>query len=163
MPTTAPTLAYEVVDVFTDRAYAGNPLAVVLDAVWLLCQRLGRPMVERGTGKIINVASLLSFSGGITVPAYTASKHAVAGLTKALANEWARYGVQVNAIAPGYFPTRLTKGVVAEREAEIIRGTPLGRLGRPGELKGVVAFLASAAAGYITGQVIAIDGGVTAT
>jgi 2-deoxy-D-gluconate 3-dehydrogenase len=90
-----------------------------LDAVFLLSQRVGRGMIERGAGKIVNVASLLSFSGGITVPGYTASKHAVAGLTKALANEWARHGVQVNAIAPGYFATDNTERLRATR-----RGTP---------------------------------------
>ena len=132
-----------------------------LDAVWVLCQRLGGAMVERGAGKIINVASLLSFSGGVTVPAYTASKHAVAGLTKALANEWARHGVQVNAIAPGYFRTDNTQALRDDpvRAKEIGARIPAGRWGEPADVQGAVVFLCSAAAAYVHGAVLPIDGG----
>jgi 2-deoxy-D-gluconate 3-dehydrogenase len=132
-----------------------------LDAVWLLCQRFGRTMVDRGAGKIINVASLLSFSGGVTVPAYAASKHAVAGLTKALANEWARGNVQVNAIAPGYFATDNTQRLRddPERFKEISGRIPAGRWGKPSDLAGAVVFLASAASDYVNGHVLVVDGG----
>jgi 2-deoxy-D-gluconate 3-dehydrogenase len=139
-----------------DRVIATN-----LDAVWLLSQRFGRAMVERGGGKIINVASLLSFSGGVTVPAYTASKHAVAGLTKALANEWARHNVQVNAIAPGYFTTDNTQRLRDDpsRSAEISARIPAARWGDPGDLAGAVVFLASSASNYVNGHVLVVDGG----
>lgn len=132
-----------------------------LDSVFLLSQRLGRGMIERGAGKIINVASLLSFSGGITVPAYTASKHAVAGLTKALANEWAKHGVQVNAIAPGYFSTDNTQRLRedAARHAEITARIPAARWGEPADLDGAVVFLASRASDYVNGHVLVVDGG----
>ena len=132
-----------------------------LDATFLLCQSFGRKMVERGSGKIINVASLLSFSGGITVPAYTASKHAVAGLTKALANEWGRFGVQVNAIAPGYFKTDNTQALQddATRSAEISARIPAARWGEPHDLAGPVVFLASNASDYVNGHVLVVDGG----
>ncbi|MFL5541411.1 MAG: 2-dehydro-3-deoxy-D-gluconate 5-dehydrogenase KduD [Longimicrobiaceae bacterium] len=132
-----------------------------LDSVFLLSQRLGRGMIARGAGKIVNVASLLSFSGGITVPAYTASKHAVAGLTKALANEWARHGVQVNAVAPGYFRTDNTQRLRddAARSAEISARIPAGRWGEPEDLAGAVVFLASPASDYVNGHVLVVDGG----
>jgi 2-deoxy-D-gluconate 3-dehydrogenase len=132
-----------------------------LDSVFVLSQRLGRAMVERGAGKIVNVASLLSFSGGITVPGYTASKHAVAGVTKALANEWARYGVQVNAIAPGYFSTDNTERLRADerRYAEISARIPAARWGEPSDLAGAVVFLASRASDYVNGHVLVVDGG----
>jgi 2-deoxy-D-gluconate 3-dehydrogenase len=132
-----------------------------LDSVWVLSQRLGRGMVERGSGKIINIASLLSFSGGVTVPAYTASKHAVAGLTRALANEWARHGVQINAIAPGYFRTDNTQRLQEDpvRAQEISARIPAARWGDPEDLTGAVVFLASPASDYITGHVLVVDGG----
>ena len=132
-----------------------------LDASFLLAQRLGRSMVARGAGKIVNVASLLSFSGGITVPAYTASKHAVAGLTKALANEWAKHGVQVNAIAPGYFRTDNTSALQADpvRSEQISARIPAGRWGEPADLGGAVVFLASRASDYVNGHVLVVDGG----
>ena len=132
-----------------------------LDAVWLLSQRLGRAMVERGRGKIVNVASLLSFQGGITVPAYTASKHAVAGLTKALANEWARHGVQVNAVAPGYMRTDNTQALRDNptRSTEILGRIPAGRWGEPEDLAGAIVFLASPASDYVNGHVLVVDGG----
>ena len=132
-----------------------------LDAVWLLSQQLGRGMIARGQGAIVNIASLLSFSGGVTVPAYTASKHAVAGLTKALANEWAKYNVQVNAVAPGYFVTDNTQRLRADanRSAEISARIPAGRWGEPDDLVGAVVFLASPAARYVNGHVLVVDGG----
>jgi len=132
-----------------------------LDSVWFLSQFFGRGMVERRSGKIVNIASVLSFSGGITVPAYTASKHAVAGLTKALANEWARHNVQVNAIAPGYFSTDNTQRLRddATRFAEITSRIPAGRWGNPNELAGAVVFLASGASNYVNGHILLVDGG----
>src|SRR5207244_3616323 len=122
-----------------------------LDSVFFLSQRLGKSMIERGAGKIINIASLLSFSGGITVPAYTASKHAVAGITKALANEWAKHNVQINAIAPGYFSTDNTERLRTnpERFAEISARIPAARWGDPRDLAGAVVFLASRASDYV--------------
>jgi len=132
-----------------------------LDSVWLLSQRLGRGMVERERGKIVNVASLLSFQGGITVPAYTASKHAVAGLTKALANEWARHNVQVNAVAPGYMRTDNTQALRDNptRSTEILGRIPAGRWGEPEDLAGAIVFLASPASDYVNGHVLVVDGG----
>ena len=132
-----------------------------LDSVWLLSQRFGRGMIERKNGKIINVASLLSFSGGITVPAYTASKHAVAGLTKALANEWAKHNVQINAIAPGYFSTDNTQRLRDDQQrfTEISARIPAARWGEPSDLAGAVVFLASPASDYVNGHVLVIDGG----
>jgi 2-deoxy-D-gluconate 3-dehydrogenase len=132
-----------------------------LDATFLLSQRLGAGMIARGGGKIINVASLLAFSGGVNVPGYTASKHAVAGLTKALANEWARHGVQVNAIAPGYMRTDNTKALREDeqRSADITARIPAGRWGEPADLAGAVIFLASRASDYVNGHVLVVDGG----
>jgi 2-deoxy-D-gluconate 3-dehydrogenase len=129
--------------------------------VWLLSQRFGRAMVARRAGKIINVASLLSFSGGITVPAYTASKHAVAGLTKALANEWAKHGVQVNALAPGYFATDNTTRLRDDsvRFTDITARIPAGRWGAPSDLAGAAVFLASPASDYVNGHILVVDGG----
>jgi len=132
-----------------------------LDSAFLLSQHFGRAMIARGSGKIVNVASLLAFSGGITVPAYTASKHAVAGLTKALANEWGKHGVQVNAIAPGYFRTDNTQALQddATRAEQIGARIPAGRWGEPGDLAGAVIFLASRASDYVNGHVLVVDGG----
>ena len=134
---------------------------VNLNSTWAVTRPVGAAMVARGEGKIITIASLLSFQGGITVPAYTASKHAVAGLTKALANEWGPAGVQVNAIAPGYISTDNTTDLRAdpEREAAIRDRIPAGRWGRPEDLVGAAVFLASAASGYVNGHVLAVDGG----
>ena len=136
-------------------------LSVNLDAVFHLSQAAGRHMIAQGSGRIINVASMLSFQGGILVPAYTASKHAVAGLTKALANEWASAGVTVNAIAPGYMATDNTAALRAdvERERSIMARIPAGRWGEPADLQGTFVFLASDAAAYITGAIIPVDGG----
>jgi 2-deoxy-D-gluconate 3-dehydrogenase len=134
---------------------------VNLDSVFMLCQHFGKRMVERGAGKIINVASLLSFTGGITVPAYTASKHGVAGLTKAFANEWASHGVQVNAIAPGYFRTDNTEPLQndEDREEAIRERIPAGRWGDPEDLGGAAVFLASPASNYVNGHILLVDGG----
>ena len=136
-------------------------LAVNLDAVFHLSQAAGRRMIAQGWGRIVNVASMLSFQGGILVPGYAASKHAVAGLTKALANEWAASGVTVNAIAPGYMATDNTAPIRADadREASILARIPAGRWGTPGDLQGAFVFLASDAAAYVTGTVIPVDGG----
>jgi 2-deoxy-D-gluconate 3-dehydrogenase len=136
-------------------------LSVNLDAVFHLSQAAGRHMVAQGHGRIINVASMLSFQGGINVAAYTASKHAVAGLTKALANEWAASGVTVNAIAPGYMATDNTAALRAdvERERSIVGRIPAGRWGTPADLQGAFVFLASDAAAYVTGTVVPVDGG----
>ena len=136
-------------------------LTVNLDAVFHLSQAAGRHMLARGSGRIINVASMLSFQGGILVPAYAASKHAVAGLTKALANEWAASGITVNAIAPGYMATDNTAALRAdvERERSIMARIPAGRWGDPADLQGAFVFLASDAAAYVTGAIIPVDGG----
>jgi 2-dehydro-3-deoxy-D-gluconate 5-dehydrogenase len=132
-----------------------------LDSVFVLCQGFGKRMIEQRQGKIINISSLLAFSGGITVPAYTASKHAVAGLTKALANEWARHGVQVNAVAPGYVRTDNTQALQDDekRFAEISARIPAGRWAEPADIAGPVVFLASPASEYVNGHVLVVDGG----
>ncbi|SDQ29447.1 2-dehydro-3-deoxy-D-gluconate 5-dehydrogenase KduD [Microbacterium sp. cf332] len=136
-------------------------LAVNLDAVFHLSQAAGRRMIAQGSGRIINVASMLSFQGGVLVPGYAASKHAVAGLTKALANEWAASGVTVNAVAPGYMATDNTAPIRADadREASIVARIPAGRWGTPGDLQGAFVFLASDAAAYVTGAIVPVDGG----
>ncbi len=134
---------------------------VNLHATWLLSQGVGAAMVQRGGGSIVQVASLLSFQGGLRVPAYAASKHAVAGLTKALANEWAGSGVTVNAIAPGYIGTDNTTALREDpqRERSIRERIPAGRWGEPEDLVGAVVFLASPAARYVNGHVLVVDGG----
>jgi 2-deoxy-D-gluconate 3-dehydrogenase len=136
-------------------------IAVNQRAVFLFCQAFGRVMVGQGRGKIINVASLLSFQGGITVPAYAAAKHAVSGLTQALCNEWASKGVNVNAIAPGYMDTEMNTALRAnpERNRAISERIPAGRWGSPDDMAGMAVFLASAAADYVHGQTLAVDGG----
>ncbi len=132
-----------------------------LNSIFSLCRFFGSKMVERKEGKIINIASLLSFSGGITVPSYAASKHAVAGLTKALANEWAASNIQINAVAPGYFKTDNTQALQdnEKRFAEISARIPAGRWGEPRDLGGAVVFLASRAADYVNGHILTVDGG----
>jgi 2-deoxy-D-gluconate 3-dehydrogenase len=136
-------------------------LAVNLSAVFRASRAAGRRMLARGRGKIVNIASLLSFQGGITVPAYAASKGAVAQLTKALANEWASKGVNVNAIAPGYIRTDNTSALQANetRNRQILERIPSGRWGDPDDLVGATVFLCSRAADYVHGQVLAVDGG----
>jgi 2-deoxy-D-gluconate 3-dehydrogenase len=136
-------------------------IEVNLNAVFRLSQLAGRHMVERGSGKIVNVASLLSFQGGLTVPAYAASKGGVAQLTKALANEWASKGVNVNAIAPGYMRTDNTAALQKDetRNRQILERIPAGRWGEAQDLAGAAVFLASAASDYINGHVLVVDGG----
>ncbi len=136
-------------------------LDVNLDAAFLLSQACGRQMLGRGEGKIITIASLLSFQGGINVVAYTASKHAVAGMTRALANEWGPHGIQVNAIAPGYIATDNTRPLREEpgREAAIRERIPAGRWGTPADLVGAAVFLACSASDYVNGHVLVVDGG----
>lgn len=145
-------------------------LSVNLDAVWILSQAAGRlmlrlrrecPAEQQGQGKIINIASMMSFFGGITVPAYTASKGAVAQLTKALSNEWAEHGINVNAIAPGYMDTEMCAALVGnpEREPAILARIPARRWGKPRDMQGAVIFLASAASDYVHGVILPVDGG----
>jgi 2-deoxy-D-gluconate 3-dehydrogenase len=136
-------------------------LSTNLTSVFRLCQCAARPMLERGSGKIVNIASLLSFQGGITVPAYAAAKGGVAQLTKALANEWAARGVQVNAIAPGYMATELTQVLQDDstRNRQILERIPAGRWGSPQDLAGAAVFLASPASDYINGHILVVDGG----
>lgn len=134
---------------------------VNLSSVFRMCQLAGRHMLERGQGKIVNIASLLSFQGGITVPAYAASKGGVAQLTKALANEWAARGVNVNAIAPGYIRTNNTKALQENpvRNQQILDRIPAGRWGEASDIAGAAVFLCSQASSYINGHVLLVDGG----
>lgn len=136
-------------------------LQVNLSSVFMLSQLAGREMIERGWGKIVNIASVLSFQGGITVPAYTAAKGGVTQLTKALANEWAAKNVNVNAIAPGYMATD-NNAVLREdatRNRQIVERIPAGRWGAPEDLAGAAVFLCSDASRYMHGHVLAVDGG----
>ena len=132
-----------------------------LNSVFQISQLCAKSMLVRGHGRIINIASLLSFQGGINVPAYAASKHAVAGVTKALANEWGAKGVTVNAIAPGYVFTDHTQALRndVDRNTSILARIPSGRWGTPEDLAAVAVFLASPAAAYINGEIITVDGG----
>ena len=136
-------------------------IEVNLSSVFRLSQLAGRHMIERGGGKILNIASLLSFQGGITVPAYAASKGAVAQLTKALANEWAAKNINVNAIAPGYMRTDNTRALQENetRNRQILERIPAGRWGEPGDVGGAAVFLCSRASDYINGHVLLVDGG----
>jgi 2-dehydro-3-deoxy-D-gluconate 5-dehydrogenase len=136
-------------------------LQINLRAAFFLSQAAGRIMVPQGHGKIINVASMLSFQGGITVPSYTAAKSGIAGITRALANEWAGKGVNVNAIAPGYMATDNTAALRAnpDRAPAILERIPAGRWGEPADLRGAVVFLASAASDYVHGAILPVDGG----
>ena len=135
---------------------------VNLRTLFFLSQAFARHLVaEKAGGKIINIASMLTFQGGIRVPSYTASKSGVGGLTKALANEWAQHGINVNAIAPGYFATNNTAALQADekRNTEILGRIPSGRWGRPSDLGGAAIFLASAASDYVQGITLPVDGG----
>ena len=142
-------------------------LQVNLTAVFTLCRDVGSHMLEQEPntagkrGSIINVASLLSFQGGITVPAYAASKGGVAQLTKALSNEWAGKGISVNAIAPGYVSTEMNTALMedADRATSILARIPAGRWGRPEDFRGPVLFLASGASAYVSGEMLVVDGG----
>jgi 2-deoxy-D-gluconate 3-dehydrogenase len=132
-----------------------------LNAVFRLCRAAGKVMLARGYGKIVNVASLMSFQGGITIPAYTASKHGVAGLTKSFANEWAGRNITVNAIAPGYVCTEVTVTLQKDkvRNRQILERIPQGRWAEPEDMVGAVVFLASDASRYVQGHVLVVDGG----
>lgn len=136
-------------------------IEINLTSVFQLCQLAGRVMLNKGHGKIINVASMLSFFGGYTVPAYAASKGGVAQLTKALSNEWAGRGVNVNAIAPGYMATSLNTALINDpiRNEKILARIPAGRWGQAEDVKGIAVFLASEASNYISGTIIPVDGG----
>jgi 2-dehydro-3-deoxy-D-gluconate 5-dehydrogenase len=136
-------------------------LEVNLTAAFVLTRELGHGMLDRGAGKVVFVASMLSFQGGINVPGYTASKSGIAGLTKALANEWAGRGVNVNAVAPGYIRTDNTQALQDDevRSAEILARIPARRWGSPGDLAGAIIFLSSTAADYVHGAVLPVDGG----
>ena len=129
--------------------------------VFFMCQRVGRHMIERGSGKIINIASMLSFQGGIRVPSYTASKSGVAGITRLLANEWAAKGINVNAIAPGYIATDNTAQLRADenRSKAILDRIPAERWGTPEDMGGAAVFLAAPASDYVNGHILAVDGG----
>lgn len=132
-----------------------------LSAQFVLTRQIGKSMVERGSGKIIFTASLLTFQGGITVPGYAASKGGIGQLTKAFANEWAGKGINVNAIAPGYIATDNTQALQddADRSKSILERIPAGRWGKPEDFAGPVVFLASSAADYVSGEILTVDGG----
>jgi 2-deoxy-D-gluconate 3-dehydrogenase len=136
-------------------------LQIDLKAAFFLTQAVGRVMLEQGGGKIINIASMLSFQGGITVPSYTLAKSALAGVTRALANEWVGNNININAIAPGYMATDNTAVLRADpkRSTSILERIPAGRWGTPDDLKGVVVFLASSASDYLHGAIVPVDGG----
>ena len=136
-------------------------LNVNLKAVFQLCQLAGREMIKEGKGKIINLASMLSFFGGFTVPAYAAAKGGVAQLTKAFSNEWASKGICVNAIAPGYMSTEMNVRLIEDekRNAEILSRIPKGRWGTAEDMKGIAVFLSSSASDYLSGAIIPVDGG----
>lgn len=140
---------------------------VNVKGTFMMSQAVGRHMIARGLGgKIINIASVAGLAGGnpkyIQVVGYHASKAAVINMTRDLATSWAQYGITVNAIAPGWFPTRMSRGIVEKFEKEMLSDIPLARFGKPEDLKGVIVFLSSDAAAYITGQTIVVDGGSTA-
>ncbi len=145
---------------YTEEDWA-TVIEVNLSSVFRLSQIAGRHMLERGSGKIVNIASLLAFQGGINVPAYAASKGGVAQLTRALANEWAKLGINVNAIAPGYMRTDNTVALQADqaRSRQILERIPAGRWGEPEDLVGAAVFLSSAASDYLHGHVMVVDGG----
>ena len=146
---------------FTEKEW-DDVIKVNLKSVFFLCQAAAKQFVKRAQGgKIINIASMLAFQGGVNVTAYTASKSGVMGLTRILANEWAAYNINVNAIAPGYMATRLNDPLLKDpkRNAEILNRIPAGRWGTPDDLKGAVVFLASEASNYVHGYTIAVDGG----
>jgi 2-dehydro-3-deoxy-D-gluconate 5-dehydrogenase len=144
-----------------DLAKWDELVSLMLTGVFELCQQAAKVMLRQGGGKIINIASVASFQGGWTIPAYTAAKHGVAGLTKALANEWAAKNIHVNAIAPGYFDTDMCAALVNDpvREPQIRSRIPAGRWGNPADLVGPLLFLASDASNYVDGHVLVVDGG----
>ena len=136
-------------------------LDVNLNAVFFLCQEAGKRMLAQGKGKIINIASMVTFQGGITVPAYAAAKGGLAQFSKTLSNEWAARGVNVNCIAPGYMDTEMNSALKAdpERSAQIMARIPAGRWGKPEDMVGAVVYLASSASDYVNGTVLTVDGG----
>jgi 2-deoxy-D-gluconate 3-dehydrogenase len=136
-------------------------IEIDLTAAFILSQAAGKIMLKKGKGKIINIASVLSFQGGINVVAYAASKHGIAGITKALANDWAKKGINVNAIAPGWFVTDLTEALRKdpERSKSLIVRTPAGRWGDPTDIAGAAVFLASPASDFLHGEILTVDGG----
>jgi gluconate 5-dehydrogenase len=143
-----------------------NVLDVNLTGAFLCAQAIGREMIRQGSGVILNVASvagLRAMPGGIHSAGYVASKGGLIALTRELAAKWARHGIRVNAIAPGFFPSRMSEKALDRVQAEVEQRIPMGRIGRAGELKGIAVFLASDASSYITGQTIAVDGGATVT
>lgn len=156
----AGTIRRSPAEVHSDEDW-DHVLEVNLSAQFVLARQVGREMLRRGAGKIIFTASMLSFQGGVTVPGYAAAKSGIAGLTRALANEWAGRGVNVNAIAPGYIATDNTQALQdqPERNRAILDRIPAGRWGRPEDLAGPTVFLASDAARYVHGAVIPVDGG----
>jgi 2-deoxy-D-gluconate 3-dehydrogenase len=143
--------------------YWDEIIEVNLNAQFILSREFGKDMIKRGYGKIIFTASLLTFFGGITIPAYTSSKGGIGQLTKALSNEWSKYGVNVNAIAPGYIETDNTQALREDpiRNQGIMNRIPFGRWGTPEDLKGAVVFLASSASDYVCGTILIVDGGWT--
>jgi len=146
---------------FTEKDW-DEVMDINLKTLFFLSQAVARQFLKQGTGgKIINIASMLSFQGGILVPSYTASKSGVMGLTKLLACEWAAHGINVNAIAPGYMATRNTQAIQDDpvRSKQILERIPVGRWGKPDDLKGAVVFLASEASNYVQGHTLAVDGG----
>jgi 2-deoxy-D-gluconate 3-dehydrogenase len=144
-----------------DLAEWDRMVSLMMTGVFELCQQAARVMERHGGGRIINIASIASFQGGWTVPAYAAAKHGVAGITKALANEWASRNIHVNAIAPGYFDTDMCEALINDpvREPKIRERIPAGRWGRPEDLVGPLLFLASDACRYVDGHVLVVDGG----
>jgi NAD(P)-dependent dehydrogenase (short-subunit alcohol dehydrogenase family) len=168
------------IDVLINNAGVGGPvpavdetaeefrrtIAVNLTGAFVACQRVGRHMLERGTGSIVNIVSMLGIvgSGQIPFPSYTASKGGLVNLTRELAGEWARGGVRVNALAPGWFPSEMTADLFGDERsmAWVRRKAPMGRAGEPHELDGALLFLASDASSYVTGHILAVDGGWTA-
>ncbi len=134
---------------------------VNMNAVFFMCQEVGKLMLAQGRGKIINIASLLSFQGGLTVPAYAAAKGAVAQFTKSLSNEWASQGININCIAPGYMDTEMNTALMADatRSRQILERIPAGRWGKPEDMVGAAVYLASRASDYVNGTTITIDGG----
>ncbi len=140
-------------------------LEINLTSVFEICQLAGREMLKKGRGKIINIASMQSFNGGVNIPAYAASKGGVAILTKSLCNGWASRGINVNAIAPGYFDTKMTAGVKNDpnRYQQILARIPAGRWGTPDDIRGPLLFLASSASDYLNGVILPVDGGMLST
>ena len=143
-------------------------MSLNLDAVFLLTQEVGRrAMIPRRSGKIINISSVAGLAGnppelGMTTIAYNTSKAALLNFTRALASEWGRHGINVNALCPGFFPSKMSRGLLDRIEKEVVRSTPLGRLGGDDDLKGAVVFFASEASRHVTGQILAVDGGASA-